>query len=114
MTNWFDSTSLKNTSWPVSGHLIQRFSGDSRRLRKLRILGRTTLEIQFMALVFVSRSSWAKGAKRRLTEEQPQNAVVTNKSRCSTSKDFDALHKAGHDELKLWRFFLCPAHALGE
>src|SRR3954468_14308511 len=48
MTNWFDSTSLKNTSWPVSGHLIQRFSGDSRRLRKLRIFGRTTLEIQFM------------------------------------------------------------------
>src|ERR1043165_8378159 len=49
MTNWLASTSLKNTSWPVSGHLIQRFSGDSRRLRKLRIFGRTTLEIQFMA-----------------------------------------------------------------
>jgi hypothetical protein len=28
--------------------LIQRFSGDSRRLRKLRIFGRTTLEIQFI------------------------------------------------------------------
>src|SRR5665213_3619913 len=47
MTNWLDSTSLKKTSWPVSGHLIQRFSGVSRR-RKLRIFGRTTLEIQFM------------------------------------------------------------------
>src|SRR3981081_392627 len=48
MTNWFDSTSLKNTSWPDSGHLIQRFSGTSRRARKLRIFGRTTLEIQFI------------------------------------------------------------------
>src|SRR5262249_33745359 len=48
MTNWFDSTSLKKTSWPDSGHLIQRFSGTSRRARKLRIFGRTTLEIQFM------------------------------------------------------------------
>src|SRR3954471_13249338 len=51
MTNWFDSTSLKNTSCPVSGHLIQRFSGDSRRFRKLRIFGRTTFEIQFMIIV---------------------------------------------------------------
>ena len=48
MTKRLASTSLKNTSCPVSGHLIQRFSGDSRRLRKLRIFGRTTLEIQFM------------------------------------------------------------------
>src|SRR5580658_5396202 len=48
MTNWFASTSLKKTSWPDSGHLIQRFSGTSRRCRKLRIFGRTTLEIQFM------------------------------------------------------------------
>src|SRR3954463_2044142 len=54
MTNWFCSTSLKNTSWPVSGHLIQRFSGDSRRLRKLRIFGRTTLEIQFIGLSCLS------------------------------------------------------------
>jgi hypothetical protein len=28
--------------------LSHRFSGTSRRLRKLRIFGRTTLEIQFM------------------------------------------------------------------
>src|SRR5262245_58426691 len=48
MTNWFASTSLKNTSCPVSGHLIQRFSGVSRRLRMLRIFGLTTFEIQFM------------------------------------------------------------------
>jgi len=33
------------------GHLIQRFSGVSRR-RKLRIFGRTTLEIQFMVIPY--------------------------------------------------------------
>src|SRR6185436_18527007 len=56
MTNWFDSTSLKKTSWPVSGHLIQRFSGVSRRLRNDRIFGRTTLEIQFIDSLFVART----------------------------------------------------------
>src|SRR5579871_5140356 len=50
MTHWFASTSLWKTSWPVSGHLIQRFSGTSRRCRNERIFGRTTFDIQFMTL----------------------------------------------------------------
>src|SRR6266436_6008158 len=58
MTNELASTSLYKTSCPVSGHLIQRFSGVSRRLRKLRILGRTTLESQFMQVL---RGCYAAG-----------------------------------------------------
>ena len=49
MTHRLASTSLWNTSWPVSGHLIQRFSGTSRLApSRLRIFGRTTLVIQFI------------------------------------------------------------------
>ena len=47
MTHWFASTSLWKTTCPVSGHLIQRLSGDSR-LNSVLIFGRTTSEIQFM------------------------------------------------------------------
>src|SRR5580658_956884 len=59
MTNWLASTSLRNTSWPVSGHLIQRFSGTSRR-RMERIFGRTTLEIQFMASTHLRAERYAR------------------------------------------------------
>ena len=48
MTNWFASRSRWKTISPVSGHLIQRFSGTSRLLRRLRIFGRTTLLIQLI------------------------------------------------------------------
>src|SRR5262249_37443380 len=37
-------------------HLIQRFSGTSRRCRNERILGRTTFDIQFMGWRECSRS----------------------------------------------------------
>src|SRR5487761_2440268 len=42
------SRSLWKTSSPLSGHLTQRLSGDSR-LRIDRIFGGTTLDIQFMS-----------------------------------------------------------------
>src|SRR6478672_7200144 len=102
MTNWFDSTSLKNTSWPVSGHLIQRFSGESRRFRKLRIFGRTTLEIQFIERLSTPRASWP-GSSRSST---PSLHII--------ALGVDARHETGHDELKLWRFLLCPANAAGQ
>ena len=54
MTQRFPSTSLWNTIWPVSGHLIQRFSGVSR-LNSVLILGRTTSEIQFIASTIAGR-----------------------------------------------------------
>ena len=47
MTQLFASTSLWKTICPVSGHLIQRFSGLSR-LNSVLIFGRTTSEIQFI------------------------------------------------------------------
>ena len=53
MTNWFASRSRWKTISPVSGHLIQRFCGTSRLLRRLRIFGRTTLLIQLKACLFL-------------------------------------------------------------
>ena len=53
ITHWFASTSLWNTTCPVSGHLIQRLSGVSR-LKSVLIFGRTTSEIQFIDLSFSS------------------------------------------------------------
>ncbi len=50
MTNWFAYILEEDELPPLSGHLIRRFSGVSRRFRNDRIFGRTTLEIQFIRL----------------------------------------------------------------
>src|SRR5690606_17462030 len=49
MTHWFSSRSLWKTISPVSGSLIHRFSGMSRRPSMELIFGRTKFAIQFMA-----------------------------------------------------------------
>src|SRR3954468_19353441 len=96
MTNWVFSTSLKNTSWPLSGHLIQRFSGESRRLRKLRIFGRTTLEIQFI-------------------ENSQLPRVTTGLPIIADSVHIIAQGVAARQNaLKLWRFLLGRANAAGQ
>src|SRR5215213_4587720 len=114
MTNWFASTSLKKTSWPLSGHLIQRFSGESRRLRKLRIFGRTTLEIQFIEKLSTPSASWPGIAVRRTASPCSPMSRPSTPSVHIIAQGVDARHKAGHDELILWRFLLGPANTAGQ
>jgi hypothetical protein len=94
ITHWLASTSLWNTTCPVSGHLIQRLSGVSR-LKSVLIFGRTTSEIQFIALIL---SSWPgssghprlsapvarQAAARFVTERTPSLNSFTNVVTAST------------------------------
>ena len=63
MTQWFPSTSLWKTIWPVSGHLTHRFSGVSR-LNRVLILGRTTSEIQFIGSTIIQTQSLCANSVR--------------------------------------------------
>src|SRR3954471_3150051 len=65
ITQPFASTSLWNTICPVSGHLIHRLSGLSR-LNSVLILGRTTSEIQFIAVLSFAPRQASPGAAGRL------------------------------------------------
>src|SRR5262249_475947 len=100
MTNWLASTSLKNTSWPVSGHLIQRFSGVSRRLRMLRIFGRTTLEIQFIGAPrphsnVTSRRSNVTTVNRKSTLPQPAWGKLPERSNPRLIAGMRSAHAVG-------------------